>query len=163
MTENSEPPTAHSPTRSDWQASAIPNWRRWMLVGLLFFAALINYLDRATISVALPRISGDLLLGPTAKGVLLSSFFWSYALMQVPIGWLADRVSLRWLYAGSFALWSLACGFTYCFCIIYNSVSGIVRNTKSYGMIIRTVVFYGEIPDCDIAGQKQCRSFCITG
>ena len=112
MTENSEPPTAHSPTRSDWQASAIPNWRRWMLVGLLFFAALINYLDRATISVALPRISGDLLLGPTAKGVLLSSFFWSYALMQVPIGWLADRVSLRWLYAGSFALWSLACGFT---------------------------------------------------
>ena len=83
-----------------------------MLVGLLFFAALINYLDRATISVALPRISGDLLLGPTAKGVLLSSFFWSYALMQVPIGLLADRVSLRWLYAGSFALWSLACGFT---------------------------------------------------
>lgn len=86
--------------------------RRWILVLLLFVAALINYLDRATISVALPRISGDLLLGPTAKGVLLSAFFWSYALMQVPIGWLADRVSLRWLYAGSFALWSLACGLT---------------------------------------------------
>lgn len=82
------------------------------MIVLLFTAALINYLDRATISVAMPRISGELLLGPTAKGVLLSAFFWSYALMQVPIGWLADRVSLRWLYAGSFALWSLACGFT---------------------------------------------------
>jgi MFS transporter, ACS family, D-galactonate transporter len=112
MPENLERQTSHAPTGSAWQASRISSRRRWVLVVLLFVAALINYLDRATISVALPRISGDLLLGPTAKGVLLSAFFWSYALMQVPIGWLADRVSLRWLYAGSFALWSLACGFT---------------------------------------------------
>ena len=75
MTENSEPPTAHSPTRSDWQASAIPNWRRWMLVGLLFFAALINYLDRATISVALPRISGDLPRIITVTDSKNNSFF----------------------------------------------------------------------------------------
>jgi MFS transporter, ACS family, D-galactonate transporter len=102
----------HAPSPGGWQAPAISSMRRWLLVVLLFVAALINYLDRATISVALPRISGEMLLGPTAKGVLLSAFFWSYALMQVPIGWLADRVSLRWLYAGSFALWSLACGFT---------------------------------------------------
>ncbi|HET7101116.1 MAG TPA: MFS transporter [Terriglobia bacterium] len=111
MPENTEQKT-RAPSPGDWQASAISSRRRWVLVILLFFAALINYLDRATISVALPSISGELLLGPTAKGVLLSAFFWSYALMQVPIGWLADRVSLRWLYAGSFALWSLACGFT---------------------------------------------------
>ncbi|HET9177073.1 MAG TPA: MFS transporter [Terriglobia bacterium] len=101
-----------APSPGRWQAPKISSTRRWLLVILLFVAALINYLDRATLSVALPRISGDLLLGPTSKGLLLSAFFWSYALMQVPIGWLADRVSLRWLYAGSFALWSLACGFT---------------------------------------------------
>jgi MFS family permease len=111
MPENTEQKT-RTPSPGVWQAPAISSRRRWVLVILLFFAALINYLDRATISVALPRISGELLLGPTAKGVLLSAFFWSYALMQVPIGWLADRASLRWLYAGSFALWSLACGFT---------------------------------------------------
>lgn len=105
-------PITRETSQGRWQSSAISSTRRWALVILLFAAALINYLDRATISVALPRISGDLLLGPTDKGVLLSAFFWSYALMQVPIGWLADRVSLRWLYAGSFALWSLACGFT---------------------------------------------------
>ncbi len=111
MPENTEQKT-RAPSSGAWQASALSSRRRWVLVILLFFAALINYLDRATLSVALPRISGELLLGPTAKGVLLSAFFWSYALMQVPIGWLADRTSLRWLYAGSFALWSLACGFT---------------------------------------------------
>src|SRR5271157_3677368 len=91
---------------------AVSNLRRWMLVGLLFVASFINYLDRATISVALPLISIDLHLGPETKGLLLSSFFWSYALMQIPIGWCADRWNLRWLYAGLFAVWSLACGLT---------------------------------------------------
>jgi MFS transporter, ACS family, D-galactonate transporter len=112
MPENIESQTPHDPAPTVWRAAAISSRRRWLLIVLLFTAALINYLDRATISVALPRISGELLLGPTAKGVLLSAFFWSYALMQVPIGWLSDRFSLRWLYAASFALWSLACGFT---------------------------------------------------
>jgi len=44
--------------------------------------------------------------------VLLSAFFWSYAVMQVPMGWAADRYNLRWFYAGAFAIWSLSCGFT---------------------------------------------------
>jgi MFS family permease len=83
-----------------------------LLVGLLGVAALINYLDRATLSVALPRIATDLSLDPTAKGLVLSAFFWSYALMQVPVGLVADRWNLRWLYAAAFALWSVACGLT---------------------------------------------------
>jgi ACS family D-galactonate transporter-like MFS transporter len=93
-------------------ALGVSNARRWAILWLLFIASLINYLDRATISVALPLISLDLHLAPATKGLLLSSFFWSYALMQIPVGWAADRFNLRWLYAGLFALWSLACGLT---------------------------------------------------
>ena len=63
-------------------------------------------------SIALPVIGAELHLGPASKGVLLSAFFWSYCLMQLPVGWAADRVNLRWWYAGAFGLWSLACGFT---------------------------------------------------
>ena len=92
--------------------AAVSNSRRWGIVGLLFTASLINYLDRAAISFALPLISKDFHLTPETKGLLLSSFFWSYAFMQVPIGWCADRLNLRWLYAGAFALWSLAQGLT---------------------------------------------------
>lgn len=92
--------------------SKVSNRRRWTIVGLLFTASVINYLDRAAISFALPLISKDFHLTPETKGVLLSSFFWSYALMQVPIGWCADRFDLRWLYAGAFAVWSLAQGLT---------------------------------------------------
>jgi MFS family permease len=88
----------------------VTNARRWAIVGLLFTASLINYFDRATISFGLPLISKELHLGPEAKGVLLSAFFWSYALMQIPMGVLADRVNLRWLYAASFTLWSVSQG-----------------------------------------------------
>src|SRR3954463_16680619 len=84
--------------------------RRWTIVGLLFTASLINYFDRATISFALPLISTELHLGPEAKGVLLSAFFCSYALLQIPTGLLAERVNLRWLYAGAFTLWSVSQG-----------------------------------------------------
>ena len=90
----------------------VSNERRWVIVVLLFTASLINYLDRAAVSFALPLISKDFHLTSTTKGLLLSSFFWSYALMQIPIGWCADRLNLRWLYAGAFALWSLAQGLT---------------------------------------------------
>ena len=86
--------------------------RRWSIVGLLFTASLINYLDRAAISFALPLISRDFQLTAQSKGLLLSSFFWSYALMQIPVGWSADRFNLRWLYAGAFIIWSFAQGLT---------------------------------------------------
>jgi len=86
--------------------------RRWWIVGLLFAASLINYLDRAAISFALPLISREFQLTSQGKGLLLSSFFWSYALMQIPIGWSADRFNLRWLYAGAFTIWSFAQGLT---------------------------------------------------
>ena len=79
---------------------------------LLFIASLINYLDRSSISLALPLLSKDLHLGPESKGLLLSAFFWTYALMQIPVGWAADRVNLRWLYFSAFVLWSLGQGLT---------------------------------------------------
>ncbi|HUB32175.1 MAG TPA: MFS transporter [Bryobacteraceae bacterium] len=86
--------------------------RAWTIAALLFAAGFINYFDRAIVSIALPVIGADLHLDAAAKGVLLSAFFWSYALMQLPTGWAADRANLRWLYAVAFAWWSLACGFT---------------------------------------------------
>src|SRR5215469_8126010 len=92
--------------------SHFSNKRRWSIVGLLFLASLINYLDRAAISFALPLISRDFGLTSKSKGLLLSSFFWSYALMQIPIGLCADRLNLRWLYAGAFTIWSFAQGLT---------------------------------------------------
>jgi MFS transporter, ACS family, D-galactonate transporter len=94
------------------QSRPVSSARSWTIANLLFVAGFINYLDRAIISVALPVIAIDLQLGPAAKGFLLSAFFWSYALMQLPMGWFSDRVNLKWFYAAAFAVWSTACGLT---------------------------------------------------
>ena len=96
----------------DGAAPGVSSSHRWGVVFLLFVASLINYLDRATVSMALPLISRELVLGPETKGLLLSAFFWSYAAMQIPIGWCADRFNMKWFYAAAFTLWSLAQGLT---------------------------------------------------
>jgi MFS family permease len=56
------------------------------------------------------KVSAELPLGPVAKGVLLSAFFWSYTLLQVPAGIACDWWSVRWVFAAGFAVWSIACG-----------------------------------------------------
>src|SRR2546429_3338792 len=105
-------PTAPSTVSEDSThvVLGVTNARRWTIVGLLFTASLINYFDRATPSFALPFISDELQLGPKEKGLLLSAFSWSYTAMQIPMGVFADRVNLRWFYAGAFVLWSMAQG-----------------------------------------------------
>jgi MFS family permease len=82
--------------------------RRWVFITLLSTATFINYLDRGSLSVALPFISRDLHLGPVQQGLALSSFFWAYALMQIPMGWVVDRFDIKRVYAAAFVLWSLS-------------------------------------------------------
>jgi MFS family permease len=88
------------------------NSRRWTLIALLAAATFINYLDRGSLAVALPFISKDLGLGPVEQGFALSAFFWTYAAMQIPVGWLVDRYSIKRLYAVAFTLWSLSAAAT---------------------------------------------------
>jgi len=86
--------------------------RRWTFIALLGAATFVNYLDRGSLAVALPFISQELHLGPVEQGLALSSFFWTYALMQIPMGWIVDRYDIRRVYAVAFALWSLSAAAT---------------------------------------------------
>ena len=75
---------------------------------LLVFSGVINYLDRATLAVANEFIRADLGLSLGQMGLLLSAFSWSYALCQLPVGALVDKVGPRWLLGIGLAVWSLA-------------------------------------------------------
>ncbi len=79
---------------------------------MMFMAAAINFVDRGSLSVALPLIAAEMSFSPEAQGALLSAFFWTYAVMQIPMGWAVDRFDPKWVYAGAYALWSVACGIT---------------------------------------------------
>ncbi len=90
----------------------VTNARRWTIIWLLFAASLINYFDRQTLAYALPLLAKDFDLDKALQGLVVSAFFWSYTSLQIPTGLCADRFNLRWLYAGAFALWSVAQGLT---------------------------------------------------
>lgn len=57
---------------------------RWRIFFLILGTVAINYIDRASLSVAMPMISREFSISPAIQGLLLSSFFWTYCLMQIP-------------------------------------------------------------------------------
>ena len=59
----------------------------WFAIGL----AIITYIDRVCIAQAAPQISSDLSLTKSDLGWVLAAFAWSYALFEIPMGWLGDR------------------------------------------------------------------------
>jgi len=81
---------------------------RCRVAGMLFVAVAINYLDRSNLSIAAVDLAGELHLDDRRLGLIFSGFGWSYALCQIPGGWLVDRIRPRTLYAAVCGLWSLA-------------------------------------------------------
>jgi MFS family permease len=84
--------------------------KEWIVVGLLVFSVLVNYVDRSNLSLAMPLLERQFAFSSLRAGELLSAFFWTYALVQVLgiAGWLTDRYSAGWVLMGGYLLWSLA-------------------------------------------------------
>lgn len=75
---------------------------------LLVVGGLINYADRASLSVGLPYIRRDLGISLAQSGVLSSAFLWAYAFSQLPAGTLIDALGARLMLSVGLALWSVA-------------------------------------------------------
>jgi ACS family hexuronate transporter-like MFS transporter len=75
----------------------------------MFASTILNYMDRQTLSLVRPQIRETFAITADADfGWVLSAFIMTYALFQVPAGYLVDRFDLRWSYAAAVAWWSLA-------------------------------------------------------
>jgi MFS transporter, ACS family, D-galactonate transporter len=90
---------------SAYQPLTGSKWRVLILLGLSVF---ISYIDRSNLSIAAPMLKDQLNLSASQLGILLSSFFWTYASLQLVSGWLVDRLNVNWVFAGGFFLWSVA-------------------------------------------------------
>jgi len=81
----------------------------WGLCWLMFASTVLNYMDRQTISLVKPQITAAFAITANVDfGWVLGAFSLTYALFQVPAGFLVDRWDLRWSYAAAVAWWSLA-------------------------------------------------------
>lgn len=81
---------------------------RYKMLALVFVNVVINYMDRSNISVAGTALSKEFNLTPVQLGLAFSAFGWTYALLQLPGGWLADRLGPRPVYSASLFGWSAA-------------------------------------------------------
>jgi MFS transporter, ACS family, D-galactonate transporter len=94
-------------TRAARAALRPPTRVRWVLVWLCFAGTAINYVDRANLSIAAPFIQRDFHLSDAAMGLVLGAFFWTYAVCQLPSGWLVDKLGPRLMYSAAVLWWSL--------------------------------------------------------
>lgn len=80
----------------------------WIVVGLLWGVALLNYMDRQMLSTMKDAMQVDIveLQSATNFGYLMAIFLWIYALMSPVSGVIADRMSRKWLIVGSLFVWS---------------------------------------------------------
>ncbi len=113
----------------------LSKWR-WEMASLLFLAGIINYLDRAALSVQAPLASRDLHLGSGTLGFIFSSFFLGYSLSNFVGGWAADRIGAKRVFSMTMVLWSL-------FCELTAALTGFASL-----FVIRVIFGVGEGPLC---------------
>ncbi len=95
-------------TSSEIEHRDRPTIVRYGVLVLAVTMAVILYLDRMSISVAMPAISKDLDIPIENVADSVAAFFWCYALFQVPAGWLGDRWGGRRALSLYVVAWSLA-------------------------------------------------------
>ena len=81
---------------------------KWILVGLLWVVALLNYMDRQMLSTMRPSMQVDIheLQSATNFGYLMGIFLWVYGFMSPVSGIIADKFNRKWLIVGSLFVWS---------------------------------------------------------
>ena len=81
----------------------------WVVVGLLWVVALLNYMDRQMLSTMREAMQIDIadLESAVNFGRLMAIFLWIYGLMSPVAGAVADRINRKWLIVGSLGVWSV--------------------------------------------------------
>ena len=86
----------------------LKKWYPWMVVGLLWVVALLNYMDRQMLSTMRDAMAIDIsdLESKVLFGKVMAAFMWIYGFMSPISGIVADRVNRKWLIVLSLGVWS---------------------------------------------------------
>lgn len=86
-------------------------YRSWVIF-MLFLGTLINGIDRSSLSSATPMMIKDLHMDAGLMGIVLSAFFWSYVVMNIPTGGLADKYGPKKVMIWAATIWSVCSALT---------------------------------------------------
>jgi MFS transporter, ACS family, hexuronate transporter len=81
---------------------------RWVMIGLAFFATVINYLDRQTLTIVAPLLKKEFVMSDETYGLIISAFMLAYTIMNGVSGPLLDRIGTRLGYGLCMLWWSTA-------------------------------------------------------
>ncbi len=98
---------ATSTEKSTAGAAEESSFYKWLLVGMLFCIACLNYADRGALNAVFPLLRGDLGMSDVALAATSSLFLWTYALVSPIAGYLGDRFSRSSIIVWSLAAWSV--------------------------------------------------------
>ncbi len=92
------------------EGARAPGALRWAILILLAIGAIFAFVSRTNIAQALtlPAFIHQFHLSDVDRGTLNSAFFWSYAALQIPMGWIVDRYGVKWPYVISLVIWCVA-------------------------------------------------------
>ena len=94
--------THETPSPAAWTS------RRWRIAVLLGVGVIVNFFDRVNLSVAITPLKGEFGLSTVAVGYLLSTYSWTYIVLQLPSGPVLDRFGVKPVIRLSTILWSAA-------------------------------------------------------
>lgn len=86
-----------------------PAVRRWLILGLIFSAIVLNYVDRQILSILKPTLKTEFGFDDRGYALLVNVFTVAYAAMYPVAGWLVDRFGARRVMFTGMLVWSLAC------------------------------------------------------
>ncbi len=118
----------------EWDRMVLSQRHQLLILGFLMLAGILNYLDRASLSIANPVIRGELSLSGTQMGSLLAMFSLAYGLGQIPAGTLVKRFGFRRVLGGSMLAWSAA-----------QMMTSLVRSNPAF-LALRAILGVGESP-----------------
>jgi ACS family hexuronate transporter-like MFS transporter len=86
-----------------------PERRRWLILGVVFIAIVLNYVDRQIVSVLKPTLKAEFGLDDRGYATLVNVFVFCYACAYAPAGWLVDRFGAGRVMLCGMVGWSAAC------------------------------------------------------
>ena len=114
-------------------ANALKKYQ-FITVSLLLVIGIINYVDRSALSIANTSIQRDLQISPSQMGILLSAFSLAYALAQLPLGVIIDRLGSKLSLGAALLGWSIA-----------QTASGLINSFSAF-IGLRVLLGIGEAP-----------------
>lgn len=106
--------------------------RKYLVFFLLYLGWCISFIDRTAISISATHIIKDLSISPVQMGLVLSMFYIGYTIMQIPGGWLADKIGSKKVILVAVGLWS-----------IFTMLTGMVESLMAL-LVIRLLFGLGE-------------------